>query len=247
MVVVEVHILFCACINADIVPRGVREAVLAGIRAAAADVSVVSDLCGAAVEKPSCLRDLAAMSGLRVLACHPRAVRGLFRAAGAPLRDDAAVLDLRRLAPREVFVRLGCAPPGPAVAVSLPAADPGAWMPWFPVIDHDRCCNCKQCLSFCLFGVYAAPDNGRVEVRKPRNCKTHCPACARVCPRAAIVFPKCPEPMISGDVPADDGAATGTNVKVDLDRLMGDDALAALAARRRGRGKRLRRDATDAP
>ncbi|HRQ88427.1 MAG TPA: ferredoxin family protein, partial [Bacteroidia bacterium] len=32
--------------------------------------------------------------------------------------------------------------------------EPGAWKPWFPVIDYDRCTNCMQCLSFCLFDVY---------------------------------------------------------------------------------------------
>ncbi len=26
----------------------------------------------------------------------------------------------------------------------------GAWKPWFPVIDYDRCTNCMQCLSLCL-------------------------------------------------------------------------------------------------
>ena len=35
-----------------------------------------------------------------------------------------------------------------------PMNQPGAWKPWFPVIDYDRCTNCMQCLSFCLFGVY---------------------------------------------------------------------------------------------
>ena len=34
------------------------------------------------------------------------------------------------------------------------AEAPGAWKPWFPVIDYDRCTNCMQCLSFCLFDVY---------------------------------------------------------------------------------------------
>ena len=29
-----------------------------------------------------------------------------------------------------------------------------AWMPWFPVIEYDRCTNCMHCLSFCLFDFY---------------------------------------------------------------------------------------------
>ena len=38
------------------------------------------------------------------------------------------------------------------------AAKHGDWKPWFPVIDYDRCTNCMQCLSFCLFGVYGVDE-----------------------------------------------------------------------------------------
>ena len=33
------------------------------------------------------------------------------------------------------------------------SAKHGEWKPWFPVIDYDRCTNCMQCLSFCLFEI----------------------------------------------------------------------------------------------
>ena len=36
----------------------------------------------------------------------------------------------------------------------------GAWKPWFPVIDYDRCTNCMQCLTFCLFDVYGVRRQG---------------------------------------------------------------------------------------
>ncbi|MEM8934556.1 MAG: ferredoxin family protein, partial [Acidobacteriota bacterium] len=62
----------------------------------------------------------------------------------------------------------------------------GGWTPWFPVIDYDRCTNCMQCLSFCLFGVYDVDDNKTIDVAQPQRCKTHCPACSRVCPEVAI-------------------------------------------------------------
>ena len=32
---------------------------------------------------------------------------------------------------------------------------------------------------------------GRVSVAQPDNCKPGCPACARVCPASAIIFPEC--------------------------------------------------------
>jgi Pyruvate/2-oxoacid:ferredoxin oxidoreductase delta subunit/ribosomal protein S14 len=60
---------------------------------------------------------------------------------------------------------------------------------WYPVIDGSRCVNCQHCLQFCLFGVYESDARGKVQVRNPDLCKTGCPACARICPQSAIMFP----------------------------------------------------------
>jgi Pyruvate/2-oxoacid:ferredoxin oxidoreductase delta subunit len=60
---------------------------------------------------------------------------------------------------------------------------------WYPVIDGSRCINCQHCLQFCLFGVYESDAQGKVRVQNPDLCKTGCPACARICPRSAIMFP----------------------------------------------------------
>ena len=59
---------------------------------------------------------------------------------------------------------------------------------WYPIVDYDRCTDCRQCLEFCLFGVYDV-ENDRLTVAEPDNCKPGCPACARVCPEGAIMFP----------------------------------------------------------
>ena len=71
-----------------------------------------------------------------------------------------------------------------------PSAGGKSWKPWFPVIDYDRCTNCMQCLSFCLFDVYGVDDDQKIQVQNQDNCKTNCPACSRVCPEVAIMFPK---------------------------------------------------------
>jgi len=60
---------------------------------------------------------------------------------------------------------------------------------WYPVIDRDRCTGCGKCHDFCLFGVYDR-DGRRVTIVQPDNCKPGCPACARVCPVGAIMFPE---------------------------------------------------------
>jgi Pyruvate/2-oxoacid:ferredoxin oxidoreductase delta subunit len=110
------------------------------------------------------------------------------------------------------------------------AAKPGTWKPWFPVIDYQRCTNCMQCLSFCLFDVYGVNTAGRITVQKSHNCKTECPACSRVCPEVAILFPKYKAGPINGDiVKAED--LHREKMKVDISALLGGDIYAALRTR----------------
>lgn len=69
---------------------------------------------------------------------------------------------------------------------------------WYPVLDRERCTACGRCLDFCLFGVYSR-DGRRVVVAEPDKCKPGCPACARVCPAGAIMFPHYEaDPAIAG-------------------------------------------------
>ncbi len=113
-------------------------------------------------------------------------------------------------------------------AASLP--QPGKWKPWFPVIDYKRCTNCMQCLSFCLFDVYGVAKDGKIQVQNQTNCKTECPACSRVCPEVAILFPKYKHgPIHGGEVNADDMRREA--MKVDISALLGGDIYSALRDR----------------
>jgi NAD-dependent dihydropyrimidine dehydrogenase PreA subunit len=106
----------------------------------------------------------------------------------------------------------------------------GAWKPWFPVIDYDRCTNSMQCLSFCLFDVYGVSSDRKIQVQNQNNCKTECPACSRVCPEVAIVFPKYRHGPINGEeVNTDDVRREA--MKVDISALLGGDVYAALRDR----------------
>ena len=69
---------------------------------------------------------------------------------------------------------------------------------WYPIIDYDRCENCLECLNFCLFGVFGLDASEAVLVEQPDACRPGCPACARVCPSGAIMFPEHADPTISG-------------------------------------------------
>ena len=69
---------------------------------------------------------------------------------------------------------------------------------WYPVVDGSRCIHCRRCLQFCLFGVYTL-DGENVRVTQPNLCKAGCPACSRICPNGAIVFPLyAKDPTIAG-------------------------------------------------
>lgn len=102
---------------------------------------------------------------------------------------------------------------------------------WYPVIDFSRCTNCMECIDFCLFGVYGVDSLETIVVEQADNCRKGCPACSRVCPQNAIIFPQHKTPAIAG-APVD-----ASGMKIDLSKLFGapesdEDAL-AVAARER--------------
>lgn len=106
----------------------------------------------------------------------------------------------------------------------------GAWKPWFPVIDYDRCTNCMQCLSFCLFDVYGVDGDKRIQVQNNDNCKTNCPACSRVCPEVAIMFPKYSSGPINGE-PVKQEDIDRESMKVDITSLLGGNIYSSLRTR----------------
>jgi NAD-dependent dihydropyrimidine dehydrogenase PreA subunit len=87
-----------------------------------------------------------------------------------------------------------------------------------------------QCLSFCLFDVYGVDDEQEIQVQNNDNCKTNCPACSRVCPEAAIMFPKYKSGPINGDV-VSDGDLDREKMKIDISALLGGDVYQMLRDR----------------
>lgn len=98
---------------------------------------------------------------------------------------------------------------------------------WYPVVDYGLCTNCMECIDFCLFGVYGVDQGGQILVEEQDSCKKGCPACSRVCPENAIIFPGHKTPGIAGA----DGEVAG--LKIDLSKLFGAPDALEMAARER--------------
>jgi Pyruvate/2-oxoacid:ferredoxin oxidoreductase delta subunit len=157
----------------------------------------------------------------------PMLVLGRFEGGQAPPvsgEGELHVRDLQGLGPEGV---LGAAR---EIRDRAGARKLEAWKPWFPVIDYDRCTNCMQCLTFCLFDVYGVDANDKLTVQNQSNCKTDCPACSRVCPEVAILFPKYKKGPINGDVVRQEDVQREA-MKIDISALLGGDLYASLKTR----------------
>ena len=229
------NILYCHCASAQVLLPATREAALRALCEAGMPFEAVADLCERSAHRDPLLSRLAAEGNMIVAACHPRTVRCLFAAADAALPENTQYLNLRTGDAETICAALREIPrTEPAtpremetVRAELEAPSNG-WSPWAPVIDYERCTACMQCLSFCLFGVYGVDAQSHIEVRNPEQCKTNCPACSRVCPESAILFPKHPSDAINGG-----SSAEGSHeaMKVDISALLGGDLATLLRER----------------
>jgi NAD-dependent dihydropyrimidine dehydrogenase PreA subunit len=240
-------ILLCSCTGTSIFPDATRQEVLTMLGELGVNLVETPDLCGMAARRDAQLAELVAATPLKIVACYPRAIRWLLHSAGIELPESG--LDLVGMCEqspveiRDAVLADLAAQTEAADITHMPAKE--GWIPWFPVIDYDRCTGCQQCASFCLFGVFETSSAGETIVANPASCKTNCPACARVCPEAAIIFPKLDEAPINGAEVTDEMLATA-KVKVDIEEMLGEDLYTALAERRRKAKRRLlRREALE--
>ena len=97
------RILYCHCQYAQVVPREVKEAVLRALCESGRPFDAVPDLCEMAARRDPLLKELAASGAIKIAACFPRAVKGLFHQCGADLApDQAEVLNMRTQPAEEV-------------------------------------------------------------------------------------------------------------------------------------------------
>lgn len=205
-------IIYCHCAYYQIIPDSVKLAVLDALENAGEEFEAVPDLCEMCAKRDPALKSWAEADQIKIIACYPRAVKWLFSSAGAPLPQEGVEFLNMRIDSIEKIIssliiekshlansKFETCPERSRGILNFKFPPLADWIPWFPVIDRDLCKSCKQCFNFCLFGVYTLTENGRVVVTNPASCKTNCPACARMCPHSAIIFPKCADSPINGD------------------------------------------------
>ena len=160
---------------------------------------------------------------------YPRATRWTLAALGCAEAEKVTAIDLRQFesadecaaALADLSGAAGDASGGAAVEDLFADVPPR----WYPVLDYDCCAGCRQCMDFCLFGAFSLDEAGRVVASQPDNCKPGCPACARVCPAGAIMFPHYhADATIAGSDERREPAETG-RASADADRpgAAGDD------------------------
>lgn len=229
-----VAILFCNCAYKDIIPEETKSAVSSGLADPGVEVLGVPDLCELAAARDPRLQKVCKGKELTIIACYPRAIRWLLRWAGVDLDTEGVrVLNMRSSGADEILAQCLPGSAGPGSGGEFEGLGTrGDWVPWFPIIDYNRCKNCKQCLSFCPFGVYALSEERAVEVRNPRSCKDNCPACARMCPEVAIIFPKVKDTPINGAPVVNEDVARRRASEIGKQINGGGDIHALLAQRR---------------
>jgi len=193
-------VTICACTSRSFIDKNRVAEIAVSLEREGYTVRIEPDLCKKIMLASDDLTGIA--SGI-IMACYPRAIRSHFHTLDL---KPQTVLDIRNTTAQDIISQLDI-PPLSEVEMNQakePIMEQIKDLPieagtdaWYPVIDKERCIECGKCHDFCLFGVYSV-EEGCVKVVKPQNCKNNCPACARMCPSKAVIFPKYEKSPING-------------------------------------------------
>lgn len=198
---------------------------------------IIDDLPWAVVNDKKYLQNIFSQPFYAIVGPRLRAIKWLLHSCELRIADNTIHLDIFELTANEIINQLAGTNADDYSYIEYPKpAKKDNWVPWFPVIDYERCVDCGQCLNFCLFDVYERTADKKVKVRTPQNCKNHCPACARVCPKQAIIFP------LLQEKPFDGSPVVGDAPQIDMDELLNEDVYELLRNRRKRRTRLLAKD-----
>jgi hypothetical protein len=99
-------VLYCRCAYAQVLPAQAKQEMLEKLYASGQPFQAVADLCEMAAHRDERLGALAALDHLHIVACHERAVKGLFQQAQMPLKPCAKIVNLRQLTAVEAYQKL---------------------------------------------------------------------------------------------------------------------------------------------
>jgi ferredoxin len=227
------RIIFCNC-RGKIVDSQWLESTVNDLQNSNQQVIKLTDLCGLCVsDKEEVNKIFTEVGEMLVVACYYRAVKLLLKSINADIESNRfTFLNFRNAKDtdlREEITSFYSENPSESSFNELKSEQ--EWPSWFPVIDGSRCTSCGQCADFCLFGVYEKKDN-KVSVVNPKGCKNNCPACARICPQTAIVFPKYAQGgAIAGDDSIDEIAEQKRRL-TDVNDILGSDIYKTLEQRK---------------
>lgn len=193
-------VTLCACASRSFIDKDKVADIASVMKKEGYSVTVVPDLCRKVMQRSP---DMQEMTSDVILACYPRAMQSHFDWLGL---KAGTVIDIRNAGTEEVLSQFDLSGIGvdsdirDAIREEIDSFQVESGTDaWYPVLDKERCIECGKCHDFCLFGVYTV-ENKKVRVEKPQNCKNNCPACARMCPSKAIIFPKYEKSPINGGV-----------------------------------------------
>lgn len=235
------EVIFCNC-GAKLIGNYRLEFISKYLKQAGHSFTEISDLCGCSVDRKSETRDLLhATDEALIIACYPRSVKLLLENCGIDHQSlKLHFMNFRELSDDQIFDGINTFFSGETeMGESSDFQSNSEWPSWFPIIDYSRCTACGQCADFCLFGVYEKIDN-KVVVVNPKGCKNNCPACGRICPQTAIVFPKYEHEGAIAGADTIDEIAEQQRQRNDIDTILGSNIYKALEMRKTKRQSIIR-------
>ncbi|WP_421919523.1 ATP-binding protein [Marinifilum sp.] len=219
------QIFICGCEKDGKIEKESVEKLMQTLEEKNIGFTYIEDMCGTILKNPKDLESLYTAKEAVVFGCQARAMQNLLDNSGG--RKEDLTSEYHHIDDEGKDELISSLESGTGEPLQIKYSDD--WKPWYPVIDYERCNGCRKCLNFCLFSVYSVEDDGTVVVSSSANCKDMCPACARVCPQNAIIFPK------HAESPIDGGEGDGLQMeKTDiLEQIQNDDVYSVLSARRK--------------